>query len=84
MARPANAYRVEHGRFDGDFGGGVGDLTVRAAHDPSDSDRALGVGDYQRVGRQLSVDVVERFEPLSGKGATASPKCRPPSYPRSE
>ena len=55
--------------FDDDVGRAVADLGRGAAHDAGDADRPGRVGDDQRLGVELALDVVERLEPLPGPGA---------------
>ena len=61
---PADAHRIEDRGLDDDVRRGVGDLGTSSAHDPGDADGAVRVGDEERVGRQLAIDVIERLEPL--------------------
>ena len=75
LAGPADADRVEDRRLDDDVRSSWR-LTseVRAAHDPGDAERAARVGDDQRLGVELAIDVVEGLEPLAG--------LRPPDHDR--
>ena len=69
LGRAPDAHRVEHGALDDDVAGRVRDLAVGAAHDAGDADRALRIGDEQRVVGQGAGHVVQRLELLPGGGA---------------
>jgi len=58
----ANTEHVEVRRFEQDARRFVSDLAVEAAHDTGDTDWPLRIGDHERVARQRTSDVVERFD----------------------
>ena len=63
--RAADAHRVEDGQFDDDVGRRLRDLRGRPAHDAGDGERTAGIGDEERLRRELPLDVVERLEGLA-------------------
>ena len=62
---PADADRVEDRRLDHDLAGRVPTSDAAPPMTPAMPDRALRVGDEQRLGVELAVDVVERLEALA-------------------
>ena len=58
--------RVEDRRLDDHLASSPSPTSdVGAAHDPGDADRPRRIGDEQRLGIELALDVVERLEPLA-------------------
>ena len=68
LAGPADADRVEHGRFDDDLGRPLLDLASRAAHHAGDGEDPGGIGDDQGVWVEVADHVVERLESLTAAG----------------
>ncbi len=68
--RAADADGVEDRRFHDDVAGRLRHLGGGPAHDAGDRERPAGVGDQERLGRELPLDVVEGLEPLAGSGAS--------------
>ena len=66
--RAPDADGVEDGRLDDDPPRGRPDLAGGTTHDAGDGQRAGLVGDEERLGRELALDVVERLEALALPG----------------
>ena len=64
--RAPDADRIEDRGLNHDLRGGLVDLGARPAHDAGDADRPVRVGDDERLGVELAVDMVERLDPLAG------------------
>ncbi len=74
---PADAHRVEQGRFHDDPRGRLRDLAGQAAHDARDAQRARGIRDEQHLRIERPLDVVERRQRLAtGRSPDDDPAVR--------
>ncbi len=69
LGAAGDAHALEVGRLEEDLGGGLRHLGGGPAHDPGDGLRcALGVADEEILTGELTLDAVERGDPLTGVG----------------